>query len=557
MSDSELFDYKFTAETSSAISEIDSLIKKLTELNTLAGSVGRTVSSAFGSAFGRGNGFNDVYGYGDSKGGIRATNMRQTVETRREALEILNQDLNTTKNISNYASEIVAKKVQESQVQKEVSESLAKNEKYVQNIIEKKKADKEISDKIKNAIKDSSDATEDWLKKLSSIAISFATIRKLANLFTDVVKISSDYVENLNLAEVAFGTHTEEMVSWALEFSDNMGLANTEIVKTIANFKILANTVGLADDVGTSVSKTLTQIGYDLGSLRNIDFESLFTSLQSVIYSGQVRVGYRLGLDISEESLNQLLEDLNIDTTIRKLSQSDKVLVRFIKTMRSLGEDGANVFGDLSKTISSLANRVRVFQGSMENLGLAIGDYISPYLAEIVGYANAFIQAITAILRTFKPQSLETGFQNISDDVEDATGSVEKFNDSVGLLPFDKFETLGGSSSSDDSAFSNQLAEIAQQYADEYANLSENFAKYDEQVNDIKNKIIQWVFPLSEINEETGDININTEKLGDVFSGVLMAISSIGAIAVQLIGLKLIIRYCFGDWKAFFSIKKC
>ena len=101
---------------------------------------------------------------------------------------------------------------------------------------------------------------------------------------------SADYVENLNLMNVAFH-RTEDSISEAnlegIKFvntlSDMYGLDESALTRTVGNFKQLANAMGMADDIGTKLSKTLTQMAIDTSSLYNLSFERSTQVLQSAL----------------------------------------------------------------------------------------------------------------------------------------------------------------------------------------------------------------------------------------------------------------------------------
>lgn len=94
-------------------------------------------------------------------------------------------------------------------------------------------------------------------------AIVLRIVRKLADGLFSAVEESGAFVENLNLFAVTFGENYEKTLDWALEFADNLGVASNEIVRFTGLFKQLADSIGIAADMGTEMSQVLTQLGYD------------------------------------------------------------------------------------------------------------------------------------------------------------------------------------------------------------------------------------------------------------------------------------------------------
>ena len=60
----------------------------------------------------------------------------------------------------------------------------------------------------------------------------------------------------------------------------------------------------MASDKAYVLSKNLTQLGYDLASLKNIPVAESFTKIQAAI-SGELEPIRRLGVDISNARLQQ------------------------------------------------------------------------------------------------------------------------------------------------------------------------------------------------------------------------------------------------------------
>lgn len=358
---------------------------------------------------------------------------------------------------------------------------------------------------------------KDWYHNVKRVLLSMYVVRKLIGLFSTVVKESSQWVENLNLFETAFGGYTSEALEYLTDFAEKMGLSNNQIVKVTANFQELANTVGLVEDVSRRASISLTKLGYDIASLRNLDFDTIFEKLQSVIYGGQVKTARTLGINVSAEGLEELAREITgVSVSFRNLSENQKVLLRTIATFRQLGGEGADTFGDLGDTITSLENRIRVFNGSLSNLKQAIGDTFGDLLSDLVATGSAIIQAITKIIRAFKPLQKESGFNNTAEgiqNVSDATGELEEH---LGLLDLDKFSVMGTGGKQENQALTELFNKAVVEQLDLYDSATQSVSKFDTKVVELRNNIIKAIYPLSEVNEETGDIIINTEKMSDL-----------------------------------------
>jgi hypothetical protein len=222
----------------------------------------------------------------------------------------------------------------------------------------------------------------------------------------------------------------------------------------------------LVEDTANSVSQTVTQLGYDLSALFNTSVEKAMDKLQSSIFSGNVRPLRAYGIDISQTQIdalfatNEALASMNVNA--RNLTQSDKVLARLIITLR----DGSNAFGTMNREINTLQSQIRILQGSFSNFKLAVGDLIYEPVRQALVLVNAFIIAVTNIIRVFKPlkrKDENNVFNGIALGAEEASDEIDNLNGKLG--DFDKFNVLGGQSQdTKSSAVTEALtAELAKQ----------------------------------------------------------------------------------------------
>lgn len=164
-------------------------------------------------------------------------------------------------------------------------------------------------------------------------------------------------------------------------------------------------------------------------------------------------------------------------------------------------QNAQNSFGDINRTINTLSNQLRVFESSLSNLRLAIGDLFAEPFRNALIYINAFLIAITKIIRAFKPMATESetagaGMQQFADDTEDAVDAAT----GGGNLDFDEFRVL---SSGEDEQVSITEAITAE--------LQKQIDAYNEQLqsmNNISNKAV-------EIAEKIRDWFIVTDNEGN------------------------------------------
>lgn len=198
--------------------------------------------------------------------------------------------------------------------------------------------------------------------------------------------------------------------------------------------------------------------------------------------------------------------------------QSDKAMLRLIVVL----QNAQNSFGDINRTINTLSNQIRVFQGALSNLKLAIGDLFAEPFKNALIYINAFLIAITKIIRAFKPIDKESetagaGMQQFADDIEDANDAAT----GGGNLDFDEFRVLSSGEDSQLSitqAITEELQKQIQAYNDQISAMNEVGNKAVE----IAEKIRDWFI----VTDDEGAFVDWTDNAKDLLN-VLKLISSI------------------------------
>lgn len=338
---------------------------------------------------------------------------------------------------------------------------------------------KEIDQRLKQelGIKQNTKSLTSYIAKLTSVVV---LAKKLAHFMSGAIKESAEYVENLNLFAVAYGKTYQEQIDWALGIVEAYGLANNEVLKFAGTFRELSTSLGLVGDTADLVSKVVTNLGYDLSALFNTTVEQAMEKLQSGVFSGNVRPLRAYGIDISQQQINALFETSEalrqLGVNAQNLNQSDKVLARLIITLQS----GKDSFGTMAREINNLQSEFRIFEGSLSNLKLAIGDALNKPLSEAMVYINGFIIGITNVIRAFVPLTTEDATPkaiiNTATSAEEASEELDKLQGK--LAGFDKFNVLqqgGGETSSIavTEALNQLLLEQAAIYESQLGNLDE------------------------------------------------------------------------------------
>lgn len=342
-------------------------------------------------------------------------------------------------------------------------------------------------------------------KGLSSQLSGFASVMKSVVSFRALVKVTSsaiksfnDYYEAANFFGVVMKDLTEEANDFIEKMNELLGIDPTEAMNNMSKIQSLTTSFGMASDQAYILSKNLTQLGYDLSSLQNLDVDQAFTKLQAAI-SGELEPIRRLGVDLSQARLQQELLDLGFQENISTLSQADKAVLRYIAIMKQT----TDAQGDFAKTIDSPANSLKVLKAQVEGLARAVGSVLYPALSKVLPIAIATVEvikeAVQAMAALVGVKVEFPDFDSVSDSssaLDSVTESAEEAkkalkNYSIGIDELNVISPTDSSSSS--SGTGNILGDIdLSKY--EY----DMFAEYvGNSVDEIKEKI-KGILPIVE-----------------------------------------------------------
>lgn len=169
----------------------------------------------------------------------------------------------------------------------------------------------------------------------------------------------------------------------------SLGLDPSKLMNYQAMFGQMSSSMGVTSETALKLSQALTEIGADLASVKNLDFESVWNDMASGL-AGMSRTLDKYGVNIRNVNLQQKLMELGIDANIQSLNQNDKALLRAIILL----ENTKYAWGDLADTINQPANQLRLIQANFENLGRTIGNLFLPIVKTVLPYVNALVIAV-------------------------------------------------------------------------------------------------------------------------------------------------------------------
>lgn len=326
------------------------------------------------------------------------------------------------------------------------------------------------------------------------------SLKAIATYLGNAAEKFNSYYEAANLFGVSMKGLTGEANTFINKMETLLGIDPTEAMNNMATIQGLTTSFGLASDKAYVLSKNLTQLGYDLASLKNIPVAESFTKIQAAI-SGELEPIRRLGVDISNARLQQELLNLGYSQSVSTLSQADKAVLRYIAIMKQT----TDAQGDFARTLSSPANMIRILQAQLNSLARAVGSLLYPALKSILPPLIAAVELVkelvTGIASLMGVKVEFPDFSSASDAVGGVTDAMDNTTKATGkaakafknyIMGFDELNVIqkdkgsSGGSGSGAGAAGNILGDVDLSGYDMFKQYNEEFAK---QIDSIKEKI--------------------------------------------------------------------
>lgn len=309
------------------------------------------------------------------------------------------------------------------------------------------------------------------MSRLGKSVASFRTmtfvIQGVVGALTSVFEESSQYVENLNLFNVAMGETTQSALDFANKVQGAMGIDTSEWMSFQGRLNNLITGFDVASDKAQIMSQNLTQLAYDYSSLMNVDPGESFDKINSAM-SGQIKGLKDYGNNVSVAMVKQTGLKYGLEGAVSEWDQNTQAIMRYITIMNNASK--VDVFNDMARTIATPANAVRILTQQFTMLKRAVGNIASVFISKLIPYVQIAVQWLTALANTianffgFELPKIDysgiAGGGGALDDVEDSANGA---SDAVGgtadkvkelkkqLMGFDELNIINKPDDSSDS----------------------------------------------------------------------------------------------------------
>lgn len=200
------------------------------------------------------------------------------------------------------------------------------------------------------------------------------------------VQAASDYEENLNKIDVAFGNSAQKVKDWSETATEQVGLSKNTALEAAALYGDMATSMGLTQDAAAQMSTQLAGLAGDLASFKNISTDQAMNALKSV-FTGETESLKNLGIVMTQTNLEEFASRQN--KVYSAMSESEKVTLRYQYVLAHT----QNAQGDYAETADGTANSMRTFTQEVENLKIAMGEELLPAITPIIQDLTEMVKA--------------------------------------------------------------------------------------------------------------------------------------------------------------------
>ena len=394
---------------------------------------------------------------------------------------------------------------------------------------------------------DATNNTSKMFSKLTS-AISltglFYGVRKLATTFLTWMTEATDRTEQLNLFNVVFDNMEKNGVKTfsklgkeAIQFQNKLNYAFgtnlTDTLKYQALFQSMGENASIPKEYASVMSETMTKFTYDLASLYNKKESDVAEALRAGVYAGQTKPLRAYGIDVTQSTMQPLLESLGItDRGVKDLSQGEKEILRYLAALKQ----AKVAMGDYADTIESPSNQMKIFSNLLVEAKVALTSLFMGTFSKVLPYANAFLLVVREIcnvlanllgieLSDFNSgiASSEDAFVDLDDSISDATDSVKELKRQT--LGFDQINNINENKDKNNDYSLN--GGIDQRLLDAIYGYDNGMDKVKMKATEIYEKMMGWLGFIKEIDPLTGKVSWKLDNTNSTMGKLLYALKDI------------------------------
>lgn len=441
----------------------------------------------------------------------------------------------------------------ELQVKSKAQEALSSVDKLVSKLTGLERTISGIDSKLKtssvnnansnvNQLKNTIDKTTSSANKLGSslkAVFTYAGVKRLTTTLLGWMDEAVNYTEQLNLFNVVFnnieknGKKTfsalgEEATRFQYKLNEKFGTNKTETLYMQGIFQSMGETVGIKDKYSAIMSETMTKLTYDLASLYNKGEEATAEAIRAGVYAGQTKPLRAFGIDVTQMSMQPILNELGIDSQVKELSQAEKEILRYLATLKQ----AKIAMGDFANNLESPANQMKIFKQQLVETKVALSSLFIGTFAKILPYANAILMVIKEVTKAIATmfgielKDYNTGIasqEGVYDGIADSAGKATKKAKELKrtLFGWDEVHNIDENKDSGSGSGTSVGGGIDQRLLDAIKGYDNGMDKVRMKATEIRDKIMEWLGFTKEIDPLTGAVSFKYGGIKKTLSNIV------------------------------------
>lgn len=253
-----------------------------------------------------------------------------------------------------------------------------------------------------------SSTVESMGSKLSNMANTFSNVgsslmnfgSQLTNSVTkpiiDMAKNGvmsfSDLGEAQNVLDVTFGKNSKSVKDWSKTLLESFGIGQLQATQFSGTMGSIFKTLGFGKQEIIDMSQNVVELSGDLASFKNLQPEEAFYKIRAGIL-GETEPLKEIGILVDDTTTKHFAMKNGLKENWNELSVSEKAMWRY----KSILVQTKDASGDFSNTSESFANRLRVLQGRVSDLGIQLGEKLMPYAQLLLDWISQAINWFSSL----------------------------------------------------------------------------------------------------------------------------------------------------------------
>lgn len=290
------------------------------------------------------------------------------------------------------------------------------------------------------------------IKRVMAAAVLYKGFRALFGFIRDGISSAISAPEIQNMFDVAFKNAAASAEAFAQRLKKAFGVDIMESKQMLATMQNFTTSMGIGEKTSFKMSTSLTQLAYDMASLYEADPSQVFENMQSGL-QGMPRAMYKYGVSLTAANIEQTALQYGLIKSGQEMTDHQKIIARYLTILKQT----SNAQGDMSRTMQSPANMLRVLKSQLTAAGRAIGNAFMPFIQAVLPWLNALavlLERVGNALATFtyslfgrdfkaeqkQQQNIAGGFGDIADAEKDVADNAKKAKNA--LAGFDELEVI-------------------------------------------------------------------------------------------------------------------